>query len=93
MLEPKPFKIENGQTADISQSYVNPFESGLSINVQQILEREKPEEGLGFELQGEGKDWPGPKPRKFKLGGLSKNQVERIKHYREKYGKHLELHM
>ena len=33
-----------------------------------------------------------PPPRKYKLGGLSKQQESRITQYREKYGKYLEAH-
>ena len=33
-----------------------------------------------------------PKPRKYKLGGLSGAQITRIVKYKEKYGQYLQLH-
>ena len=83
---PKPIKLEGG--------YLNPFDASLSLNTQMILEEnavkeEEPKDA--FEMVGGPSTEVYQPQRKYKLG-LSKQQIDKIAGYKQRYAKYLESH-
>lgn len=80
-------------------------QSSLSIAAQHVLDRQKDQAALdsqtnaatAFQMDVTGADKTAlenyePKPRKYKLGGLTPAQLQKITKYKERYGQFLQLH-
>ena len=78
--------------------------SSLSITAQHIQDRQKDQTNIESQNQSKPVEMKVtdadktdlenyvPKPRKYKLGGLSAAQLQKITKYKENYGKYLQLH-
>lgn len=93
-IQPKAFQLNNsgelneisGTFSKVSGGYINPFEEhNLSLNTRMILEdakimEEEKKSNIGKEISllGDPKPHQGQINRKYKLGGLNQQQLNRI---------------